>query len=121
MIAPLNLALWLAFFFFLSRTTLNSVDLIIGKYPSWEEWGIARILVHLTLLSCIFMLRTSWGYRHLSLIFLSFSWSITMSSQISDTIRGNVHPEFFYLDVHFLYSGNFNSGQMVSTLNIPNH
>lgn len=95
LIARLNLALWLAFFFFLSRTILNLIYFIQGKYPSLEEWGIARILVHLILLSCILLLRTTWGHRHLNLIFLSFSWAVTMIDQISDTITGNIHPEFF--------------------------
>ncbi|NEQ35725.1 MAG: PAS domain S-box protein [Okeania sp. SIO3I5] len=95
LIARLNLALWLAFFFFLSRTILNLIYLIQGKSYSLEEWVIPIILVHLIVLGCIFLLRTSWGRRHLGLIFLTFSWAVTMIQQISDTIRGNVNPEFF--------------------------
>ncbi len=95
LIARLNLVLWLAFFFFLSRTILNLIYFIQGKYPNLEEWGIAIILVHFVLLSCIFLLRTAWGHRHLGLIFLSFSWAVTMIEQISDTITGNVNPDFF--------------------------
>ncbi|MGK7918968.1 MAG: ATP-binding protein [Trichodesmium sp.] len=94
LIARLKLALWLAFFFFLSRTILNLMFFIQGKYPSLEEWGIARMLIHLILLSCILLLRSSWGHRYLSLIFLSFSWALTMIDQISDTITGNIQPEF---------------------------
>ncbi|MGD1717749.1 PAS domain-containing sensor histidine kinase [Dapis sp. BLCC M172] len=95
LIARLNLALWLAFFFFLSRTILNLILFIQGKYLILEEWLIARILVHSILVSCILLLRTAWGHRHLGLIFLSFSWTVTMIEQISDTITGNVNPEFF--------------------------
>ncbi len=100
-IARLNLALWLAFFFFLSRTILNLIYFIQGKYPSLEEWGIPQILVHLILLGCIFLLRTAWGHRHLGLIFLSFSWAVTIIEQISDTITGNINPEFFVLMLIF--------------------
>ncbi|MEM1168409.1 MAG: PAS domain-containing sensor histidine kinase [Cyanobacteria bacterium P01_H01_bin.35] len=95
LIARLNLALWLAFFFFLSRTILNLIYFIQDKYPSLEEWVIARILVHTILVGCIFLLQTAWGHRHLGLIFLSSSWAVTMIEQISDTITGNVNPEFF--------------------------
>ena len=95
LIARLNLALWLAFLFFSSRTVLNLILFIQGKYPSLEQWVIARILVYLILVGCIFLLRTAWGHRHLGLIFLSSSWSVTMIEQISDTITGNVNPEFF--------------------------
>ncbi|MGD1809665.1 PAS domain-containing sensor histidine kinase [Dapis sp. BLCC M126] len=95
LIARLNLALWLAFFFFFSRTILNLIYFIQGKYPSLEQWVIARILVHSILVGCIFLLRTTWGHRHLGLIFLSSSWAVTMIEQISDTITRNVNPEFF--------------------------
>ncbi|NEO52202.1 MAG: PAS domain S-box protein [Okeania sp. SIO3B5] len=95
LIARLNLALWLAFLFFLSKSILSLIFFMLGKYPSLEEWEIARILVHLTLLGCILILRSSWGDRHLGLIFLCFSWSVTMIEQISDTVTGNVNPEFF--------------------------
>ena len=94
-IARLNLALWLALFFFLSRIILNLVYLILNRSPNLEEWGVGRVLVHLILLGCIFLLRTTWGRRYLGLIFLGFSWSVTMIDQISDTITGNVKPEFF--------------------------
>lgn len=95
LIARLNLALWLAFLFFLSKSILSLIFFILGKYPSLEEWEIARILVHLSLLGCILILRTPWGSRHLGLIFLCFSWSVTMIEQILDTVTGNVNPEFF--------------------------
>lgn len=95
LIARLKLTLWLAFFFFLSRSILSLIFFILGKYPHLEEWEITRILVHLTLLGFIFILRTSWGSSHLGLIFLCFSWSVTMIEQISDTVTGNVSPEFF--------------------------
>ncbi|NEP79481.1 MAG: PAS domain S-box protein [Okeania sp. SIO3B3] len=95
LIARLNLTLWLAFFFFLSRSILSLIFFRLDKYPPLEEWEIAIILVNLTLLGCIFLLRTSWGRCHLGLIFLCFSWSVTMIEQISDTVTGNVNPEFF--------------------------
>ncbi|NES63902.1 MAG: PAS domain S-box protein [Okeania sp. SIO2D1] len=95
LIARLNLTLWLAFFFFLSKSILSLIFFILGKYPRLEEWEIIIILVHLTLLGCIFILRTSWGERHLGLIFLCFSWSVTMIEQISDTVTRNVNPDFF--------------------------
>lgn len=120
LIDRLNLALWLAFLFFLSKSILSFIFFMLGKYPSLEEWEIARIVVHLTLLGCIFILRSFWGDRHLGLIFLCFSWSVTMIEQILDTVTGNVNPEF-YLDVDFLFSGNFNSSQMVFTPNIPGY
>ncbi|MGB3513765.1 MAG: PAS domain-containing sensor histidine kinase [Microcoleaceae cyanobacterium] len=95
LIARLNLALWLAFFFFLSRTILNLVYFRLNLSANLEELGMGRILVHLILLGCIFLLQTSWGRSHLGLIFLGFSWSVTMVAQISDTMTSNVKPDFF--------------------------
>ncbi|MDY7002846.1 MAG: PAS domain-containing sensor histidine kinase [Cyanobacteriota bacterium] len=95
LIARLNLTLWLAFFFFLSRSILSLIFFKLGKYPPLEEWEIAIILVDFTLLGCILLLRTSWGSRHVGLIFLCFSWSVTTIEQISGTVTGNVNPEFF--------------------------
>lgn len=66
---------------------------------------IQSTAIELCLVLCLLLLRTSWARRYPALLFLSFSWSVTILPQIQATLREEAQLDFLGWIMVFLIQG----------------
>jgi signal transduction histidine kinase len=98
----LHLSLWIIILYFLTSTAntiyvffINSTQFNkdiakLYKDPTLADRFRSVVTVHslvflILIVSFLFLLKTKWGQRHLALLFLGISWSMTLSDHIVAT------------------------------------
>lgn len=97
----LRLSLWIVLL-----ATMSFMPLALLSEP---DSGIPKILVfwiflliETALIVCLVVQATPWGRRHSGLLFLGFSWSVTLSEQICSTVSGIANPDLVAWSLVFL-------------------
>ncbi|WP_226589146.1 sensor histidine kinase [Microseira wollei] len=111
----LHLSLWIiilyflttsastVYVFFINSTQFNKDIFKLSKDPTLADRFRSVVTVHsllfaILLVSFLFLLKTKWGKRHLALLFLGISWSMTLSDQIVGTFFGIPLPPNWTLE-----------------------
>ncbi|NJO47809.1 MAG: adenylate/guanylate cyclase domain-containing protein [Oscillatoriales cyanobacterium RM2_1_1] len=82
----LNLGLWLAITAYFTFIGNQVFDWFFHRADFKSGWLITQIAVEGLLLTALGLLQSPWGRRHPGLIFMMFSWSVTLSSQVRATL-----------------------------------
>jgi class 3 adenylate cyclase len=88
----LNLGLGLAILAYLSFILLQLNSLFFNPEEFRLPWLVTQIIVELCLFISLVILQTSWGQQRPGLIFLLFSWVVTLSPQVRATFYGLSQP-----------------------------
>lgn len=91
----LQLSIGLGAVYLLSFLPLDLASWLVrghGDARNWLLTGLARLLA---LLGCFVVLRLPGGQGRLAIVFLSLSWSMTLTRQIAQTLTGTIHPDSF--------------------------
>ncbi len=86
--ARLNLAFGLVLCADLTRLTLNITRFFYSGETLFDKYLLIQAIGVFSLLTFLGVLQTTWGRRHLGLIFLGLSWSLEMNEQIIETLAG---------------------------------
>ena len=84
----LRLGLWIAIAAYISFTILELSHLSLNPDNFRISWFLMYLSAQLSLSICFILLRSRWGRQHLNLIFLIFSWSVTLFPQILAALEG---------------------------------
>ena len=78
----LRLGLWIAIAAYVSFTILELSHLAVNPERFRTAWFLMYLTAQVSLLICAILLRSPWGRQNLNLIFLIFSWSVTLFPQV---------------------------------------
>ena len=92
MLQRLNLGFGLAILSYLTFILLQLNSLLFNPAEFKLPWLITQSIVELFLFFGLIVLQTPWGRHRLGLIFLFFSWVVTLSPQIRGTFYGIAQP-----------------------------
>ncbi|MGL5081346.1 MAG: adenylate/guanylate cyclase domain-containing protein [Microcoleaceae cyanobacterium] len=88
----LKLGLWLAIASYLTFTLNQLFNGLFYPEDFRSGWLITQVSVECLLLITQGLLHSSWGRKHPGVIFLLFSWIVTLSSQVRATFDGVARP-----------------------------
>lgn len=97
----LRLGIWVGLLYFLSFLPLDIAG-YLSAHPFAGLWLLTNIARIASLLICSLLLRNQLFHRRLGFIFLSVSWSISLSQQLSDTLKGSGEPQIFTWTMLFI-------------------
>lgn len=80
---------------YFSAIFINFLRLFFWEEPFFDQNLYLQIFASLGLLTCLKLLKTSWGYYHLKWLFLGLGISLELSKQIIQTVHNNVKPDLF--------------------------
>ncbi len=88
----LTLGLGLTALYFFTFALLGiGLQALMGQTLSTS--ALTNLLIALTCFSLLSGLQTRWGDRHQNLMFLGLSWSITILTDVPETLAGTVDPD----------------------------
>ncbi|MGB3534019.1 MAG: adenylate/guanylate cyclase domain-containing protein [Microcoleaceae cyanobacterium] len=88
----LTLGFGLAILAYLTFILLQLNSLLFNLAEFRPTWLITQIIVELCLFIGLGLLQTSWGKRHLGIMFLLLSWVVNLSPQIRLNLSGLAQP-----------------------------
>ncbi len=91
----LSLAFPMATLVIVSFIILNIFGYFTTHLPESTSWIISYIFVQILLLIGFYLLETKWGKNHLNLIFIWYSFSLSLPPLIKQTILGHVDIDLF--------------------------
>ncbi len=96
----LGLAIALLSYLTFSALELSNFFFKLGQFQA--PWLATQIVVELLLLVALALLRTDIGRRYPEAIFLIFSWSVTFSSVIRETFKGQMVADIIVWPLMFV-------------------
>lgn len=97
----LQLALWIALGFIFSVITLNGMRFWRLEEPLWDYQLGTQVAIALSLLTSLRLLPLASTHRHLNVLFLLFSWSLTLFPLVSNTVNPASEIDFSGLIITF--------------------
>lgn len=97
----LQLALWIALGFILSIIALNSIRFWQLEEPLWDHQLWTQVAIVLSLLTSLHLLPLASRNSHLNILFLLFSWSLTLLPLVSHTLNPLFEINFSGLIIAF--------------------
>lgn len=101
MLKRLRLGLWMALIGFITFTLLELSNLVFRPQEFQAGWLRSQIYIELCLLFCLLLHRSKIGRRYPSLVFIGFSWSVTLIPQITATLNGVAEPDILVWPLMF--------------------
>ena len=90
--ARLNLAFGLICCGYFIGIFLDLLRRLYNQNPALDRYILLDLCSFTSLLIFLALLQTSWGRRHLGIIFLGFSWSLEMNEQVIETCMAMFNP-----------------------------